>query len=110
MIQKYKMQRLPEDAETIEAVVVSWATWQEVCDLLDGAIINEKNPARKVKTFASKCGEKGPEYIEFTIPKSGEFEEVIVQHGDILAKGPFKPFGFMGFKAEVFHELYEKVR
>ena len=68
---------------TIEAVQLTWQTWDEVCNLLDG-VISEKNPSRMVETFSDGCGEEGP-FMELTIPKLDS--DLIVRHGDWIIKG-----------------------
>jgi hypothetical protein len=67
----------------IEAVQVSWKTWNEVCAFV-GDVISAKNPARSATGFSETCGELAP-YIEFTIPTLEG--DMIAKHGDWIIKG-----------------------
>lgn len=87
----------------IEAVQLSWKTWNEVCEFL-GPIINSDNPARSVDTFSDACGEKGP-YIELTIPTlEGDHT---ARHGDWIIKGVNGEF--YPCKPDIFAKTYDQV-
>ncbi len=91
---------------TIEAVQLSWKTWNELCDFLDGVVGH--NPGREAPgTRDQECpvtGERGP-LIELTIPTLEG--DMVARHGDWIIKGvkgevyPCKP--------DIFAETYEPV-
>ena len=78
----------------IEAVPLTWETWDELCDFL-GGIINEDNPGRTVEN----------EGLAITIPTLEG--DLIASHGDFIIKGvqgeyyPCKP--------DIFKQTYDKV-
>lgn len=88
---------------TVEAVRLSWRTWNEVCGFV-GHIVNPARPARYADDCSDDCGESGP-YIELDIPTSEGTMRAM--HGDWIIRGtkgelyPCKP--------DVFAEVYEPV-
>lgn len=88
----------------IEAVQLTWKTWCEICDFLNG-ILSAENPARNVETFSDTCGEQGPHYIELTIPTLEG--DVIARHGDWIIKGIAGEF--YPCKPDIFAKSYEPV-
>ena len=86
----------------IEAVQLTWKTWNDVCDFL-GDIISEENPGRNVETFSDTCGESGPPWIEITIPTlEGNHT---AKHGDWIIKGVHGEF--YPCKPDIFDATYE---
>ncbi len=85
----------------IEAVQLTWKTWDEVCEFL-GGVISPENPARSVETFSDACSEVGP-YIELTIPTlEGNH---VARHGDWIIKGVKGEF--YPCKPDIFTSTYE---
>jgi hypothetical protein len=88
----------------IEAVRLSWATWNDVCDFL-GDIVSRENPARDVETHSDTCGEPGPTFIELTIPTLEGSH--VAKHGDWIIKGVKGEF--YPCKPDIFAATYEPV-
>lgn len=88
---------------TIEAVQLTWKTWDDVCEFT-GGIISPTNPARSVDTFSDTCGELSP-YIELTIPTlEGDHT---AKHGDWIIKGIKGEF--YPCKPDIFAATYDPV-
>lgn len=86
----------------IEAVRVSWGTWNELCDFMPD-VITAENGGRMVLTFSDTCDEHGPGYIELTIPTlEGDH---IARHGDWIIKGVEGEF--YACKDSIFRATYE---
>lgn len=84
----------------IEAVQLTWKTWDEVCDFL-GDIISESNPGRNGEA-SDTCGELAP-YINITIPTlEGDHTAL---HGDWIIKGVKGEF--YPCKPDIFSATYE---
>lgn len=90
---------------TIEAVQLSWKTWNDVCAFL-GNVISPENPARSVETFADSCGETGP-FIELTV-RTIHGEEAIVRHGDWIIPEPMAG-RFYPCKPDIFKKTYDPI-
>jgi len=88
----------------IEAVQLSWRTWNEVCDFL-GDIVSQENPARTSAEFSDNCGEFVPDYIEISIPTLEGF--MLARHGDWIIKGVNGEF--YPCKPDIFEKTYEAV-
>lgn len=87
----------------IEAVQLTWKTWDEICGFL-GTIIGTHNPGRTVIQYSDTCGEEGP-YIELTIPTlEGDH---IARHGDWIIRGINGEF--YPCKPDIFEKTYELV-
>lgn len=89
----------------VEAVQLLWRNWGKVCDLFDGQVISDENPARTVSTYSDTNGELGPDYIELTIPTLEG--EMIARHGDWIIKGVKGEF--YACKPDIFEETYEVI-
>lgn len=90
----------------IEAVQISWANWNDVCEFV-GDAISPENPARYTDTYADTCGEPGPQYIELTLTTI-HGQETTFQHGDWIIPEPM-PGRFYPCKPEIFALTYEEV-
>ena len=98
------MQQYRKRPVVVEALQLCWNTWDEMCDFL-GGIVSVKNPARNVETFSDKCGERGPYWIELTIPTlEGDH---VARHGDWIIKGIQGEF--YPCKPDIFEATYERI-
>lgn len=88
----------------VEAIQLCWTNWNEICDFIQG-IVSPENPARNTKEFSDKCGEPGPDYIEFDIPTLEG--KMLVRHGDYIIKGVEGEF--YPCKPDIFHKTYKIV-
>ena len=87
----------------VDAVQLSWKTWSELCDFLEG-IISSENPGRYSEDFSATCDEEPP-YMEITIPTlEGDY---IAKHGDYIIKGIKGEF--YPCKPDIFEETYEYI-
>ena len=87
----------------IEAVRLTWQTWNEVCEFL-GSIVSPGNPGRDTAEASDTCGETPP-FIELTIPTpEGDH---LAKHGDWIIKGVKGEF--YPCKPDIFEATYEPV-
>lgn len=92
----------------IEAVQLSWATWNDVCDFV-GDVINPDNPGFNISLgeVSDTCGEPGPEYIAIKVVTT-HGDVAIVRHGDWIIPDS-KPGTFYPCKPDVFKATYDEV-
>lgn len=92
----------------IEAVQLTWATWNDVCEFV-GGVISESNPGRRIDASEASdtCGEKGPDYIAFDVTTT-HGETAVVRHGDWIVPDS-KPGTFYPCKPDIFEATYEPV-
>ena len=92
----------------IEAVQLSWRTWDDVCNLIEAHGGNAF-----VAYFISDdevsdtCGEPGPRYIALPVVTS-HGDQAIVRHGDWIIPDS-KPGTFYPCKPDIFEATYEAV-
>jgi hypothetical protein len=105
------MPRFRKRPVEVEAVQLRWTQWNEVCEMLGGALLAE-NPdgAREIDAdqASDTCGEEGPTYIALDV-RTVHGEIATVRHGDwILPEA--KPGRFYPVKPDVFAATYEPVQ
>lgn len=113
------MPRFRSNPVEIDAVRVTWQTWDEVCALIEryggrfGRTADEWTRNPKVVTpgryitaeeASDTCGEPGPQYIAFDVPTM-HGERATVRHGDWLIPDG-KPGTFYPCKPDVFAAKY----
>lgn len=105
---------------TIEAVQLSWLTWNDVCSLIErtGGKFGQSEDAWKTDPtlvgpgryigpdeVSDTCGEPGPEFIAIDVPTM-HGERATVRHGDWLVPDG-KPGTFYPVKPEIFAKRWE---
>ena len=92
----------------IEAVQLSWATWSEVCNLLQDVLGPENQAWHILEAEASDtCGEPGPDYIALRV-FTMHGETAVVRHGDWIIPDAI-PGTFYPCKPDVFANTYEVI-
>lgn len=91
---------------TIEAVQLSWATWDEVCEFL-GGWVQQGHPGREIDEdeASDTCGEQGPTFIALDV-QTIHGELAVVRHGDYIVRESV-PGRFYPIKPDVFSAKYE---
>lgn len=90
----------------IEAVQLTWANWNEVCEFV-GDVISDDNSGYRISAeeASDTCGEDGPEYIAIKVTTT-HGEEAVVRHGDWIIPDS-KPGTFYPCKPDVFAATYD---
>lgn len=91
----------------IEAVQLTWKTWNLVCEFT-GDTISEFSPAWNIGSLEASdtCGEIGPFIAMHVTTTHGE--RAVVRHGDWIIPDS-KPGTFYPCKPDVFEATYEAV-
>lgn len=102
-----KVGRFRRKPTEVQAVQLSWATWNDVCELV-GDAIGEHNPAYYISPddVSDTCGETG-EYIGLNL-KTMHGEIAVFRHGDWIIPDA-KPGTFYPCNPTVFKNTYEPV-
>ncbi len=102
----------PASAAEIEAVRLTWRSWNEVCELV-GDTIGDVRPAQTINLYTllelggDACGEAGPGFLALDL-LTGHGHVAQAVHGDWIIAEP-QPGRFRPVKPAAFVLLYEAV-
>jgi len=92
----------------IEAIQLSWGTWNDVCSFIGEALndVPGQSGAAMSDEYSDACGEPGPQYIKLML-MTAHGDPAIFRHGDwIIPDGT--PGTFYPCKPDIFAETYAR--